>query len=142
MSSLEQIEALELKLNSVDLTDDNNLKPLEIIKKKKVLSQKQLDVLANAREKLKAKNSERTAKRKLEADTIELEIQSRLSQYKEGLEQKIVKKAISIKKRQIKKEAALDEISDDETPMEKIKQIAKKIPIQPPIEQKPKYLYV
>ena len=34
MSSLEQIEALELKLNSVDLTDDNNLKPLEIIKKK------------------------------------------------------------------------------------------------------------
>ena len=35
MSSLEQIEALELKLNSVDLTDDNNLKPLEIIKKKK-----------------------------------------------------------------------------------------------------------
>ena len=35
MSSLEQIEALELKLNSVDLTDDNNLKPLEIIKKRK-----------------------------------------------------------------------------------------------------------
>ena len=35
MSSLEQIEALELKLNSVDLTDDNNLKPLEIIKKKR-----------------------------------------------------------------------------------------------------------
>ena len=142
MSSLEQIEALELKLNSVDLTDDNNLKPLEIIKKKKVLSQKQLDVLANAREKLKAKNSERTAKKKLEADAIESEIQSRLSQYKEGLENKIVKKAISIKKRQIKKEAALDDISDDETTMEKIKQIAKKIPVQPPIEQKPKYLYV
>ena len=106
MSSLEQIEALELKLNSVDLTDDNNLKPLEIIKKKKVLSQKQLDVLANAREKLKAKNSERTAKKKLEADAIESEIQSRLSQYKTGLEAKIVKKAISIKKKQIKKEAA------------------------------------
>ena len=139
MSSLEQIEALELKLNSVDLTDDNNLKPLEIIKKKKVLSQKQLDVLANAREKLKAKNSERTAKKKLESDAIESEIQSRLSQYKEGLEQKIVKKAISIKKKQIKKEAALDEISDDETPIQKIKQIANKIP--PPIEQ-PKYLYV
>ena len=140
MDNLEEIEALELKLNSVDLKND--LKPLEIIKKKKVLSQKQLDVLANAREKLKAKNSERTAKKKLEADAIESEIQSRLSQYKEGLEQKIVKKAISIKNKQIKKEAALDEISDDETPMEKIKQIAKKIPIQPPIEQKPKYLYV
>ena len=140
MDNLEEIEALELKINSVDLK--NNLKPLEIIKKKKILSQKQLDVLANAREKLKAKNSERTAKKKLEADAIESEIQSRLSQYKEGLENKIVKKAISIKKRQIKKEAALDEISDDETPMEKIKQISKKIPVQPPIEQKPKYLYV
>ena len=139
MSSLEEIEALELKLNSVDLTDENNIKPLEIIKKKKVLSQKQLDVLANAREKLKAKNSERTAKKKLEADAIESEIQSRLSQYKEGLENKIVKKAISIKKRQIKKEAVLDEISDDDTPIQKIKQIAKKIP--QPIEQ-PKYLYV
>ena len=142
MSSLEQIEALELKLNSVDLTDENNLKPLEIIKKKKVLSQKQLDVLANAREKLKAKNSERTTKKKLEADAIESEIQSRLSQYKEGLEAKIFKKAISIKKKQIKKEAALDEISDDDTPIQKIKQIASKIPIQLPIEQKPKYLYV
>ena len=139
MDNLEEIEALELKLNSVDLKND--LKPLEIIKKKKLLSQKQLDVLANAREKLKAKNSERTTKKKLEADAIESEIQSRLSQYKEGLEAKIVKKAISIKKKQILKEAALDEVSDDDTPIQKIKQIAKKIPIQPPIEL-PKYLYV
>ena len=97
MSSLEQIEALELKLNSVDLTDENNIKPLEIIKKKKVLSQKQLDVLANAREKLKAKNLERTTKKKLEADAIEDEIQSRLSQYKTGLEAKIVKKQFQLK---------------------------------------------
>ena len=139
MDNLEEIEALELKLNSVDLKND--LKPLEIIKKKKLLSQKQLDVLANAREKLKVKNSERSTKKKLEADAIESEIQSRLSQYKEGLEAKIVKKAISIKKKQILKEAALDEVSDDDTPIQKIKQIAKKIPIQPPIEL-PKYLYV
>ena len=139
MDNLEEIEALELKLNSVDLTDENNIKPLEIIKKKKVLSQKQLDVLANAREKLKAKNSERSTKKKLEADAIESEIQSRLSQYKEGLEAKIVKKAISIKKKQILKEAALDEVSDDDTPIQKIKEIAKKIPA--PVEL-PKYLYV
>ena len=140
MSSLEQIEALELKLNSVDLTDENNIKPLEIIKKKKILSAKQLEVLANARAKLKATNHERVTKKRLEAEEIENEIQSRLSQYKTGLEAKIVKKAISIKKKQIKKEAALDEISDDETPIQKIKQIAKKI--QPPVEQQPKYLYV
>ena len=84
MDNLEEIEALELKINSVDLK--NNLKPLEIIKKKKVLSQKQLDVLANAREKLKAKDSERTTKKRLEAEEIENEIQSRLTQYKVGLE--------------------------------------------------------
>ena len=98
-----------------------------------------MDVLANARLKLKEKNHERVTKKRLEAEEIENEIQSRLSQYKTGLEAKIVKKAISIKKKQIKKEAALDEISDDETPIQKIKQIAKKIP--QPIEQ-PKYLYV
>ena len=105
------------------------------IKKKKVLSEKQLEVLANARAKLKASNHERVTKKRLEAEEIENEIQSRLTQYKVGLEAKIVKKAIAIKKRQIKKEAALDEISDDETPLEKIKQIASKI--QPPIETKP-----
>ena len=141
MDNLEEIQKLELKLNSVEL-DNNDSKPLEAnktIKKKRVLSEKQLNVLSLAREKLKAKNSERTTKKKLEADAIESEIQSRLSQYKEGLEAKIVKKAISIKKKQILKEAALDEVSDDETPMEKIKQIAKKIP--PPVEL-PKYLYV
>ena len=67
-----------------------------------------------------------------------------MDQYKEGLEQKIVKKAISIKKKQIKKEAVLDDISDDETPMEKIKQIAKhtkKYP-GPPVDDKPKYIFV
>lgn len=45
-----------------------------------------------------------------------------------ALEAKIVQKALSIKKKQIKKAAALEEISDDDTPVEKIKQIAKKIP--------------
>ena len=42
------------------------------------------------------------------------------------MQDKVVKKAISIKKKQIKKEALLDEISDDETPIQKIKEIAKK----------------
>ena len=141
MDNLEKISAIEEQLNTLDINNETDLKPLQIIKKMKLLSQKQLDVLANAREKLKAKNSERTTKKRLEAEEIENEIQSRLSQYKTGLEAKIVKKAISIKKKQILKEAALDEVSDDDTPIQKIKQIARKIPVPPPIEQ-PKYLYV
>ena len=39
---------------------------------------------------------------------------------KAALEDKVVAKAISIKKKQIKKQSALDEISDDETPIEKV----------------------
>jgi hypothetical protein len=37
------------------------------------------------------------------------------------MEEKIVKKAISIKKKQILKQKVLDEISDDETPIEEVK---------------------
>ena len=42
------------------------------------------------------------------------------------IKDKIIKKAIAIKKRQIKKEAILDEIEDDDTPIEKVKEIMKK----------------
>ena len=62
----------------------------------------------------------------MEQQAIEDEVQRRLNEYKLGLEDKVVKKAISIKKKQIKKEALLDETSDDETPIQKIKEIAKK----------------
>jgi hypothetical protein len=48
---------------------------------------------------------------------------------KKEIEEKIVQKAISIKKKQIKKEEILDEISDDDTPLEKIKSIIKKKPV-------------
>ena len=41
------------------------------------------------------------------------------------LEEKVVAKAISIKKKQIKKQSALDEISDDDTPIEVVKAGAK-----------------
>ena len=83
-------------------------------------------MLSNARAKLAEKNRERLITKRLEQQAIEDEVQRRLNEYKLGLEDKVVKKAISIKKKQIKKEALLDEISDDETPIQKIKEIAKK----------------
>ena len=64
-----------------------------------------------------------------------------MNEYKLGLEDKVVKKAISIKKKQIKKEQILDEISDDETPMEKIKEIAKK-KNHPAPQPEPKQQYI
>ena len=99
MDNLEEIKKLELKLNTVEI-DNNDEQPLEAnktIKKKRVLSEKQLNVLSLAREKLKEKNKERQAKKRLETDAMEDEVQRRLNEYKTSLEQKIVKKAISIK---------------------------------------------
>ena len=45
----------------------------------------------------------------------------------------LVKKAISIKKKQIKKKAELEEISDDDTPLEEIRKIAKQ-PVKQPVK--------
>jgi hypothetical protein len=150
MQNLEELKALELKMNSVKLEDvedkseDEALEAPKVIpKKKRVPSEKQLEVLKVAREKLALKQKEKQIQKRLEQEAIESEVQKPMDQYKEGLEQKIVKKAISIKKKQIKKEAVLDEISDDETPIEAIKQIAKKKKqLIPPVDDKPKYIFV
>ena len=147
MQDLQELEKIENQLNSLTLDNDETI-PLEAtktIKKKKVLSERQLEVLSNARAKLAERNKERIAQKKLEQQAIEDEVQRRLDEYKTGIEQKIVKKAVSIKKKQIKKEALLEEISDDETPIQKIKEIAKKkthpAP-QPPVNAKPQYIFV
>ena len=126
LQTLEEIEKIEQSLNNIDLNETIPLEANKTIKKKRVLSEKQLNVLALAREKLKEKTKERQIQKKLEQEAIEDEVQKRLNEYKTGLEQKVVRKAISIKKKQIKKEAVLEEISDDETPIQKIKEIAKK----------------
>jgi len=65
------------------------------------------------------------------------------------VERKILKKAVVIKKKQILKEAILDEISDDEIPVEVVQKIIKKQqakkavksskPVEPPT---PKYTFV
>ena len=148
MTDLEEKQNSENNTNILAL-DDNDLNiPLEAsktVKKKKVLTERQLEVLSNARAKLAEKNKERLITKRLEQQAIEDEVQRRLNEYKLGLEDKVVKKAISIKKKQIKKEALLEEISDDETPMEKIKEIAKKknhpAP-QQPVNTKPQYIFV
>jgi len=145
LQTLEEVEKIEQSLNNIDLNETIPLEATKTIKKKRVLSEKQLNVLALAREKLKEKTKERQIQKRLEQEAIEDEVQKRLNEYKTGLEQKVVRKAISIKKKQIKKEALLEEISDDETPIQKIKEIAKKknhpAP-QPPVSTKPQYIFV
>ena len=147
MSEIEKKENSENSIDTLVLHNNDLNIPLEAsktIKKKKVLNERQLEVLANARAKLAEKNKEKLIKKRLEQQAIEDEVQRRLNEYKEDLEDKIVKKAISIKKKQIKKEAILDEISDDETPIQKIKEIAKKRnhPAPQQVEPKPQYIFV
>jgi hypothetical protein len=165
MDNLETLEELQNIINgenSLDTGESIEKISLQAPKKKKILSDKQLKVLEDAREKMREKAKENKIKKQLEEAELEKEVQRRLNEYKKSLEDRIVKKAISIKKKEIKKSAILDDISDDETPMEEIKKIAKKqIPLQkqpiqiqkdpqnfpgpvPDItkEQKPKYIYV
>jgi hypothetical protein len=102
-------------------------------KKKRIQSEAQKLNTQKMREKL-AEAQQRKKEEKAEREAMERAI----------LDEKIVKKAISIKKKQIKKEKVLDEISDDETPMEEIiKKIKPKIqqmaPPPPPIPTAPKF---
>lgn len=119
-------------------------------KQKRIMNEKQLEGMKKGRETLARLNAEKKAKR------LEEEAEA-----KRQLEDKIVSKAISIKKKQLKKEIVLDDISDDETPIEEIKQKVKAQPAPkvkttapptpapqptgttaPPIKPKPSFIFV
>lgn len=96
------------------------------VKPKKKASDKQLEAMAIGR----LKRAELIQMRKKQAE-IDRENE------KKQLEEKIVQKAISIKKKEIKKSLVLDEISDDETPIEEIKTAVKAKKQQPPPKPPP-----
>lgn len=96
------------------------------VKPKKKASEKQLEAMALGR----LKRFELIDMRKKQAQ-IDRENE------KKQLEEKIVQKAISIKKKEIKKSLVLDEISDDETPIEEIKTAVKAKKQQPPPKPPP-----
>jgi len=93
-------------------------------KPKKVATEKQLEAMRLGRVK-------RDEQIKLRKEAVEQE----KAICKKLLEDKIVKKAISIKKKEMKKSYALDDISDDETPIEEIKTNMKAKVIQKPVIQ-------
>lgn len=80
-----------------------------VIKKKRIQTEAQKLNTLKMRDKL-MEAQQRKKQEKTELKAIE----------QEQLNEKIIKKAISIKKKQIKKEKVLDEVSDDDTPMEEI----------------------
>jgi len=115
-------------------TDDDNNISIEKPKVKRAQTEKQLQAWRKAQEtKLKNDEMRRELKRLQELE------------YQKQRDEKIVKKALSIKKKQIKKEQILDEISDDDTPIESLpKRKPRPQTVQPVVQQpiKPKFNFV
>jgi hypothetical protein len=145
MESVKELQVLEdLKVEDVEEVKEKPLQKLKIKKgekpvmedgnintpkPKKERTQKQMEAFAKAREKMVTNLKVR--KEKEEQDAVIK---------KKELEEKIVKKAVAIKKREIKQKAILDAIQDDDTPIEEIKKIASKI--KPLVEpEKPKTIF-
>jgi signal recognition particle GTPase len=102
---IEDIEVLEA-LKDTGSDSENQC----IQKEKKPRSEKQIIAFQKV---LDTRNKNRADRKLLKEQEMEKE--------KQETESKILKKAISIKKKQIKKELVLDDISDDETPFEELK---------------------
>lgn len=169
---MKDIETLEVLTDSTPLINENNETDgesdaeleLKVPIKKKIYNVKTKDPNAPKKERTPAQiqawnkaletrqmNREgRKVVKETENERIAREIKEKKEQAKKSVEEKIVKKAISIKKKQIKKEVILDEISDDDTPIETIKQIVRKQPNRsvkndvPPVQeyQKPTYNFI
>jgi hypothetical protein len=96
---------------------DSQPEIIEKKKDKKPRTQKQIDAFEKVRQIRDGKRVERKETR--EKTNAELKILK---------EEKITKKALSIKKKQILRDADLDAISDEDIPVEVIKHIMKKYP--------------
>ena len=95
-------------------------------KRPKQRTEKQLEQLKQAREKALINKEAKRKQKEEEEQKIKQELESKIQAEKKAIEEKIVKKALSIKKKEIKKQEILDQISDDETPIEQIKLPVKK----------------
>jgi hypothetical protein len=138
--SLETLESLEEAPVISDIPDDTDEEeePKTIQKSKIPRSVKQIEAFAKVIEKRQEKRNERAQIREKEQ-----------AKAKEELKEKIMKKAISIKKKQIKQQIALDDISSDDEPIESIKKkvVASKAKVlaKTPLKEvvvTPKYLFV
>ena len=117
MSAVDDLAVLE----SGVLTNQEEKQQEELLapKVKKPRTDKQIEATKKMNEARKQKALEKKDLQAKQDEELKKEMEGRAEEIKD----KILKKAIAIKKRQIKKEAVLDEIEDDETPIEDIRQI-------------------
>ena len=119
-----------------------NVKPKDPDAPKRPLTEKQKENWAKCLAVREAKRKER----KTEQTILKEQIEVKKKEAKKAVEDKVVRKAISIKKKQIKAEAMLDHVSDDETPIEEVKQILRKQPPRKvnmtPVPERPVFTFV
>jgi hypothetical protein len=129
LEEIENIEPVE-KWDNIDILDElNELEQEESIeiKVKKPRSEKQINAFKEVQAIRDKNRKERAEEREKQKDLIKKEIET-----------KVLKKAISIKKKQIKQELLLDEISDDDEPIEIIKKKIVKKQTRVAVAEKPK----
>lgn len=127
------LQKLKIKKGEKPATEDAVIN--ENVKPKRERSEKQIETTKKMIEKRNA-NILVAKEKKAQEDMIR----------KKEIEEKIVKKAVAIKKREIKQKAILEEISDDDTPIEEIKKIASKVQVKKVAEpisepEKPKTIF-
>jgi hypothetical protein len=141
---MDDLDILENSVNLENIEEEDIQEKKPIQRRKRTPTPKQLEVLEKAREKMLTNAREKRIKKQLEDEAIEKEIQRRVNEYKKGVEEKIVRKAVAIKKREIMRQAEIDEIEDDDIPMEKVVEAIKKPkqqkqgampPYDPPIKE-------
>ena len=118
---------LLIKVPKKESVADDELSDEETVEKPKPKrTQKQIEAFQKVRDKKMQNAKLRQEEKKLKDEEDRKE-----------LEAKIIKKAVAIKKKQIKKQTVLEEISDDDTPIEVIKEMKKNIIDKLPKEIKP-----
>tara|TARA_R110000782_G_scaffold17809_2_gene49521 strand:- start:3577 stop:4050 length:474 start_codon:yes stop_codon:yes gene_type:complete len=119
LETLEILETLETVEKKNEPIKEPIKEPLEVLLKvKKPRSQKQIDAFKNTLMIRQQKRDERK-----EIKTVSQEVR------KVDVEKKILKKAMSIKKKEILQDLMLDDIEEDnEIPLEIVKKILKKYP--------------
>jgi len=113
----EQVEDLGIQRTETDNEDDEDDEPQTITRAKKPRTEAQMKAFEKAKEKARINAEARKAEREAKAQEERKEI-----------EEKLVKKAIALKKKQIKQQAILDNIEDDDTPLPEIDKIVKQLP--------------
>lgn len=121
---------MEPKEEQINEESDNDI---QATKEEKKIKEKKPHIMT---EKRKIAWEQILLKRKANNDLRKQIKEAEEKQITKLIEEKVIKKAISLKKREIKQNKILDEISDDDTPLEEINKIIKAPPIRRPNKSK------